>query len=92
MEVGSAALADSTQRAKPGASFAAEVVRPAPDAKVFHQSMPLYHWHTDCPLADAKSIRPGKPSTPMQRTFMSRTQAEKHSLFPCIYCGDLDSK
>ena len=84
MEVGSAAMADSVS------SAATDVTPPARDARVFHQSMPLYHWHTACPLADARTRRPGKPSTPAKRSFMSRTQAEKRELLPCVYCADLD--
>jgi hypothetical protein len=84
MEVGSAAFADASA----ASMLSSEVTRPAPDIKVFHQSMPVYHWHTDCPLADAKSLRPDHNSTPVARQFMSQEQAEKRHLLPCVYCAD----
>lgn len=44
---------------------------PAPDTKVFKQPMPIYHWHTKCPLADATSLRTNTKKAAERRNWMS---------------------
>ena len=81
LEAGTVARADANRT---------QGIELAPGTQVFKQAMPMYHWQTKCPLADATSLRTGTKTAALARKSMSVEAAEKRGLHPCVYCADVD--
>lgn len=60
---------------------------PSLDARVVAGMLVRYHWHDDCPLASAHTLRDRPPAR--RELHVSRREAELKGWLPCQYCLDI---
>lgn len=65
---------------------------PSSSTRVLGGELGLYHWNKDCPLANARSLKPGRHNQGSHRkqVYMTRLDAELRGLRPCNYCGEIE--
>jgi hypothetical protein len=82
-------ISSAATSAPPEIATPAAYMAPGANRRVFQQSLPTYHWHHDCPLANAHSLR--NPNVTIKKhTYMTQNEALVKALTPCPFCSDLE--